>query len=413
MPIIGQTAATGIITPGGVVPTVTPVTFNSTWTDYGGGFNAAGYYKDQYNWVGLRGLVKNTVSENTDVFTLPVGFRPANTMCFAVHESNSLLTGTTWCRITSGGAVHIQHGPYRSDATYPNGSNRSAVSNYASLEGIYFPASGADGTSAGSFGQAAANAEAGAGVPTATGVTGSGALPAATFYGHPLGITLVSYFESPITGTVVDGTALFSEANTLSGRDVYMIPVNVVQSSGAICRAQQLRVDLQGDLAVVTNGLIPIDGAIAGSPNVPSAYGHTWWYDAARANTVIGTLAANAAFAATQLAVPVLTRVTPTFQNSWISVGSPYQDAWYQKVGNRVFLGGVVSGGADNSVVFTLPSGFHPAAGTLFAAAGITSGGPIVGCRVDVGSNGAVTATSGGGSGFLSFAGISFLADGS
>jgi hypothetical protein len=50
-------------------------TFSGTWANVGGGFNNAGYYKDPFGVVHLRGLVKSGTIPST-IFTLPVGYRP-------------------------------------------------------------------------------------------------------------------------------------------------------------------------------------------------------------------------------------------------------------------------------------------------------------------------------------------------
>jgi transcription termination factor Rho len=54
---------------------IAPTLLNS-WTNFGGGYNTAGYYKDQLGFVHLKGMLTGGVL-NTAAFTLPVGFRPA------------------------------------------------------------------------------------------------------------------------------------------------------------------------------------------------------------------------------------------------------------------------------------------------------------------------------------------------
>ena len=54
-------------------------TFQNAWTDYGAGFEPAGYYLAADNRVHLRGAVMSgTVADDTTgaIFTLPLGFRP-------------------------------------------------------------------------------------------------------------------------------------------------------------------------------------------------------------------------------------------------------------------------------------------------------------------------------------------------
>lgn len=48
----------------------------NSWTNYGADHETAGYMKDSMGFVHLKGLVKNGTSGV--IFTLPVGYRPAN-----------------------------------------------------------------------------------------------------------------------------------------------------------------------------------------------------------------------------------------------------------------------------------------------------------------------------------------------
>jgi hypothetical protein len=77
-------------------------TFENGWTNYGGGWEPAGYYKDTFGMVHLKGLVKSgTLS--TAVFTLPVGSRPNHGRHIATLSAN----GHTACilYIYSNGSV--------------------------------------------------------------------------------------------------------------------------------------------------------------------------------------------------------------------------------------------------------------------------------------------------------------------
>ncbi len=52
-------------------------TLQSSWQNYGGGYNSAAYYKSKDGRVYLRGLVKDgAVGGNATIFTLPAGYRP-------------------------------------------------------------------------------------------------------------------------------------------------------------------------------------------------------------------------------------------------------------------------------------------------------------------------------------------------
>lgn len=54
----------------------------NSWANYEGGFSIAGYFKDQFGLVHLRGIVKDG-SADTNIFVLPAGYRPAYINVFA------------------------------------------------------------------------------------------------------------------------------------------------------------------------------------------------------------------------------------------------------------------------------------------------------------------------------------------
>lgn len=88
-----------------------------------------------------------------------------------------------------------------------------------------------------------------------------------------------------------------------------------------------------------------------------------------------------------------------TFQNSWGNYGSPFQECQYRKIGDIVYVRGLVqrTGGHTTAhTIFTLPSGYRPASGgyTMYSqwASGTFSGvGGQAARRINVYSNGAVT----------------------
>jgi hypothetical protein len=47
------------------------------WENYGSGFSNIAYFKDEFDFVHLRGLIKSgTAAAGTDLFVLPNGYRP-------------------------------------------------------------------------------------------------------------------------------------------------------------------------------------------------------------------------------------------------------------------------------------------------------------------------------------------------
>jgi hypothetical protein len=57
----------------------------------------------------------------------------------------------------------------------------------------------------------------------------------------------------------------------------------------------------------------------------------------------------------------------PAFAGTWSNYGSGYEPARFRKIGNQVFIEGLVQAGAVGSTVFTLPVGFRPLTNKLRA----------------------------------------------
>lgn len=87
-----------------VEPWNAPTLINS-WVNFGAGFNPAGYFKDPFGVVHLRGTVKSGTVGN-DIFILPAGYRPANTEILAC-VSNGVLG---IIEVSSGGNVNATAG---------------------------------------------------------------------------------------------------------------------------------------------------------------------------------------------------------------------------------------------------------------------------------------------------------------
>lgn len=101
------------ITPSWIAPT-----FGAGWTNYGLGFESAGYYKDKFGFVHLRGLVKRTTGTEINIFILPEGFRPSSAHILPIIGNG----GIGRVDINSAGQVIYQGGG----------------TDYFSLGGVYF-----------------------------------------------------------------------------------------------------------------------------------------------------------------------------------------------------------------------------------------------------------------------------------
>jgi hypothetical protein len=83
----------------------------------------------------------------------------------------------------------------------------------------------------------------------------------------------------------------------------------------------------------------------------------------------------------------------PTFQNAWVNFGfasTQWSLAGYRKIGDMVWLKGLVKSGTVGAAIFTLPVGYRPSADALFAVDSNNLFGVI-----DVTSAGVVKLTTG------------------
>jgi len=74
----------------------TNLTLENSWVVYNANWHTGGYYKDSYNFVHLRGLIKNGTART--IATLPVGYRPAKKMKFPSLMGETV--NTHFCEIT-------------------------------------------------------------------------------------------------------------------------------------------------------------------------------------------------------------------------------------------------------------------------------------------------------------------------
>lgn len=94
----------------------------------------------------------------------------------------------------------------------------------------------------------------------------------------------------------------------------------------------------------------------------------------------------------------------PAFQNSWANFGAPWEVAGYMKDSmGFVHLRGLIKSGTIAALAFTLPSGFRPANGQIFASID----GLNTGQRLDVDSAGGVKPATGN-NGIFTLSGVTF-----
>lgn len=84
----------------------------------------------------------------------------------------------------------------------------------------------------------------------------------------------------------------------------------------------------------------------------------------------------------------------PILTNSWANYGSGLPDAGYRKDGaGFVHFQGLVKSGSNNAAIFTLPSGYRPAA-NLIVYSGGNQGGTEQLVRLNIGTDGTVKVDS-------------------
>lgn len=95
-----------------------------------------------------------------------------------------------------------------------------------------------------------------------------------------------------------------------------------------------------------------------------------------------------------------------TLANDWVVYSSSYHTLQYKKIGNMVYLRGIVKDGTATTIA-SLPSGFTPSKSELFLCG---KGSDTAGQRITINTAGVITAT-GYSTGYVSFSGVMFSTD--
>lgn len=142
--------------------------------------------------------------------------------------------------------------------------------------------------------------------------------------------------------------------------------------------------------------------------NGPEVRGETGWSQA-MVNDYLGiqdALLELAAFLEPEAQHLIGAAGEPIFQSGWSNFGSGYHTAaFYLDPFDRVWLRGVIAGGAVPSTVFTLPVGYRPTARVIYPAIDGTAGAPAA--QIEINTTGTVRVPVGN-SVLVSLDGISF-----
>jgi hypothetical protein len=403
--IVGPRGATGATGGNATVPMDTWHTVNgvgepaflNSWVNFGSGFASAAFRKDPLGRVHLRGLVKSGTI-GAAIFQLPVGYRPANvTGSGAVVDVGKSGGVSGDLRVDPTGLVTLFTGE--------NG--------YVSLDGLSFDTdtvtampTGPQGPKGDTGGNATVPIDpwhvvGATGEPGFTNGWGTVATEnSPAFYKDPLGIVR-------LRGTIGGGT---------QGLAAFTLPVGYrpatppggrlrgvsINNQGATAWAQ---VNINGDGQVIPWGdssqYISLDqlsfdsGTVTAMPTGPQGpKGDTG------GNATVPMDLWHAVGAVGE----------PAFANSWTNYGSGYTTLAFRKnpLGKVQLRGMIRSAGTTAGLnIFTLPTGYRPAARALFDAIAEN-----VQARVDVNTDGSVmmmvTAATGS---YLSLDGIEFDTD--
>lgn len=96
-----------------------------------------------------------------------------------------------------------------------------------------------------------------------------------------------------------------------------------------------------------------------------------------------------------------------TLVNSWVFYGVPWSTPQYRRIGNIVYLKGLVGGGSSTTaIITTLPAGFRPNQGSIRVVQGAL--GPH---RVTLSADGTVQPSTGASVTWVSLDDITFMVD--
>jgi hypothetical protein len=85
-------------------PTFIAPTLLNSWANYGGGYSNAGFYKDPFGRVHLRGAVAGGTATGV-IFTLPEGYRPSGSLLIPAVAQEGATLYATFVTITANGNV--------------------------------------------------------------------------------------------------------------------------------------------------------------------------------------------------------------------------------------------------------------------------------------------------------------------
>jgi hypothetical protein len=86
-----------------------PATFQNAWINYGNGYGGAGFTKDEFGWVTVKGMIYNGIMPGA-AFVLPAGYRPSELMRFSAQAHNGTAIVLGAIDISPNGNVTVAYG---------------------------------------------------------------------------------------------------------------------------------------------------------------------------------------------------------------------------------------------------------------------------------------------------------------
>jgi hypothetical protein len=86
-----------------------PATFQNAWINYGNGYVGAGFTKDEFGWVTVKGMIYNGIMPGA-AFVLPAGYRPSELIRFSTQAHNGTAIVVAGVEISPSGNVTVSYG---------------------------------------------------------------------------------------------------------------------------------------------------------------------------------------------------------------------------------------------------------------------------------------------------------------
>lgn len=326
--------------------------FQNSWTNFGGTEEVAGFRKDPFGRVHLKGLITGPAFNTA--FTLPAGYRPVRTQRFSTAASGNAAASIV---IGTDGAVQMGAGSLTWMSLADIEFDTETLTTYST--GAIIPSAQSMPVTMDSWHSVGASGE-----PAFTNAWAN--------YGS--GFRTLQFRKDPTGRVWLRG---FITGGTI-GQPVFTLPAGYRPTQTEIQDAQ------------TGGGISQIYVNTDGTVNVTT--GTNSWVTLNHISFDTDTTLVTASIAVQPMDGwhVVGGASEPPFQNSWTNFGSGYAVAGFRKdPQGRVYLRGMIKSGSVNAVAFTLPAGYRPPA-TLYVTASVSISPTVYPCNLYIEPNGQV-----------------------